>query len=258
MRSIQRLEAVTVCVGYADFLAETASYNAGLLDRWIIVTTEDDEETREICRVHDLETVLSNDHRRAAGGMDGGAFNKGRMVDRGLSMLSSDSWRLHLDGDIVLPHQFRRMIEGAHLNPNNLYGCDRMMVRSWEQWQAVKASGFLGHTHCSVNMPMGIDIGTRWALSASGYVPIGFFQLWHGSADEWRGRRHRTYPISHGDACRSDVQFALQWDRRNRELLPEIVVVHLESEPAELGANWCGRTTKRFQSRPYHCKSGPS
>ena len=246
-----KLEAVTVCVGYADFLAETARYNAGLLDRWIIVTTEDDEATREICRVHDLETLLSNDHQRAAGGIGGGVFNKGRMVDRGLQMLSADTWRLHLDGDIVLPAQFRRLLEGAHLDPRKLYGCDRMMVKSWDQWQAVKAAGFLGHTHCSINLPHGIDLGTRWALSSSGYVPIGFFQLWNGLADEWRGRRHRTYPISHGDACRSDVQFSLQFDRRDRELLPEIVVVHLESEIAALGTNWNGRKSKPFgPSRP--------
>ena len=241
-----KIEAVTVCVGYADFLAETARFNAGVLDRWIIVTTEDDEQTREVCRIHDLQTVLTNDFERAAGGIGGGAFNKGRMIDRGLQHLSQGAWRLHLDADIVLPSQFRGMLDGAHLDDRKLYGCDRLMVRSWEQWQALQRSGWLNHTHCSVNIPAGIEVGTRWALSATGYVPIGFFQLWHGSADEWRGRRHRTYPIHHGDACRTDVQHSLQWDRRDRELLPEVVVVHLESEPCRLGANWNGRRTKPF------------
>lgn len=242
------IEAVTVCVGYADFLAETARYNAGLLDRWVVVTTEEDEQTREICRIHDLETILSNDHQRGPS-----EFNKGRMIDRGLEHLSAGAWRLHLDSDIVLPGQFRRMLDAAHLNERKIYGADRLMVRSWDQWQALVRSGWLSHTHCSVNIPEGIPVGTRWALGSSGYVPIGFFQLWHGDADEWRGRRHRTYPKTHGDACRTDVQHAMQWDRRDRELLPEMVVVHLESERAPLGANWKGRTTCHFGPPP-KCK----
>ncbi len=56
----------------------------------------------------------------------------------------------------------------------------------------------------------------------------------------------RRYPLHHGDAARTDVQFALQWDRRHRQLLPEVIVLHLESEPAEQGANWKGRTTRPF------------
>jgi hypothetical protein len=242
MHGSMKIEAVSVCVGYADFLAETAKHNVGLLDRWLIVTSESDEATREICRIHDLETLLTSDHYRGAAG----GFNKGRMIDRGLSMMSAGAWRLHLDADIVLPAQFRRMIAGAHLQNRKMYGCDRLMVKSWEQWQALLATGFLNHTHCSVNLPKGIEVGTRWALSESGYVPIGFFQMWHGDADEWRGRRHRTYPTNHGDACRTDVQHAMQWDRKDRELIPELLVVHLESEQAKLGANWNGRTTKHF------------
>ncbi|MBV8782292.1 MAG: hypothetical protein JO353_12925 [Phycisphaerae bacterium] len=249
-----RIEAVTVCVGYADFLAETARFNAGLFDRWIIVTSPDDEQTREVCRVHDLETVLSQDHQRVAGGIGGGVFNKGRMIDRGLQLCSHGAWRLHLDSDIVLPQQFRKMLAGAHLDERKIYGCDRLMVRSWAQWQALLSSGWLNHTHCSINLPRGVDIGTRWALANSGYVPIGFFQLWHGDADEWRGRRIRPYPAHHGDACRTDVQHSLQWDRRLRELLPEISAVHLESEVCRLGANWNGRTTRRFAPPAPSCR----
>jgi hypothetical protein len=249
-----RIETITVCVGYADFLAETARCNAGLFDRWIIVTSPDDEQTREVCRIHDLETVLSADHRRVAGGLGGGVFNKGRLIDRGLQHCSHDAWRLHLDADIALPQQFRRMLDSADLDEQKMYGCDRLMVRSWEQWQSLLKSGWLNHTHCSVNVPRGVDIGTRWALASTGYVPIGFFQLWHGDADEWRGRRIRPYPIHHGDACRTDVQHSLQWDRRQRELLPEIIAVHLESQVCKLGANWNGRTTPRFAPPAASCR----
>jgi hypothetical protein len=248
-----KIEAITVCVGYADFLLETAKHNIGLLDRWIILTSEDDEQTREVCRVYDLETVLSDEHKRSGAA----GFNKGRMIDRGMDHVSESSWRLHLDADTVLPNRFRQLLEGAHLDERKIYGCDRLMLTSWEQWQKFFQSGWMSHTHCSINFPLGINVGTRWALASSGYIPIGFFQLWHASSDEWRGRRHRHYPTNHGDACRTDVQFALHWDRRQRELLPEVLVVHLDSETSKLGANWTGRTSapfgpegKRFAPKP--------
>jgi hypothetical protein len=79
-----------------------------------------------------------------------------------------------------------------------------------------------------------------------GWVPIGYLQLWHSSSDEWQGIRIKPYPANHGNACRTDVQHGLQWDRCKRVLIPEILAVHLESEPARMGVNWNGRRTKRF------------
>ena len=118
-----KIEAVTVCVGYADFLAETAKHNAGLLDDWLIVTSADDEETREVCRRLSLRTLISEDHRRG-----GDTFAKGRLIERGLQLLSADGWRLHLDADVVLPTRFRQLAGAAHLDPSKIYGCDRVMV----------------------------------------------------------------------------------------------------------------------------------
>jgi hypothetical protein len=100
--------------------------------------------------------------------------------------------------------------------------------------------------HCRVNFPRDYHIGTRWVHPNYGYVPIGYCQLWHCDASEWRGVKHRRYPERHNDASRCDVQFALQWDRRHRVHLPEVIAVHLESQEAKLGANWKGRTTVKF------------
>lgn len=236
-----RIEAVTVCAGYGDFLSEVAPRNRGLLDRWVIVTPEDDTGTREVCRRLGLETLVTREHLRD------GKFSKGRLIERGLQHLGSNAWRLHLDADVVLPHSFHSLLGAAHLDTRKIYGFDRVMVRSWEQWQKLLASGWISHDyHCRVNPPRGFEVGDRWSNGATGYVPIGFAQMWHSDADEWRGARIRPYPISHGSACRTDVQHALQWDRRDRELLGELLVVHLESELAPLGANWSGRTTIPF------------
>lgn len=242
-----RLEAVTVCVGYGDFLEETAKHNRGLFDDWQVVTLETDERTREVCRKYSIKTLLSGDYQR-----QGEAFNKGRLIERGLQHLRSDSWRLHLDADIVLPRDLHQILDATDMDTAKIYGCDRIMVTSAEAWAKLQRSQWITHHHhCAVSPPPGFAVGTRWGHHEVGYVPIGFFQLWHSASDLWRGVRCRPYPTNHNDACRSDVQFALQWDRRHRELLAELFVVHLESEAAALGANWCGRRTKPFE--PYPC-----
>jgi hypothetical protein len=235
------LEAVTVCAGYADFLRETLPLNRPHFDRYLVVTSPDDEETLDLCHDHNTEVVTTADFYR--GGDD---FNKGRAVERGLAMLSHRDWLLHLDADIVLPADFRESLEDADLDPACVHGADRLMVRGWDAWQAFKARGALRRSwHCAV-LPRDLLIGTRWADIRYGYVPIGFFQLWHQSADVRKGIRLRRYPDTHQDAARADVKFALQWDRRHRHLIPEVLVAHLESGPAKLGANWKGRTTQRF------------
>ena len=235
------LEAVTVCVNYADFLAETIPSNRPHFDRWIIVTSPDDRATLDLCHDHNLEVVTTRDFCRG-----GEPFNKGRAIERGLAMLGHHDWLLHLDADIALPGDFRGSLDDADLDPDCIYGVDRIMVRGYEAWQRLKQSGSLRRGwHCMVST-RDYPVGARWADVRYGYVPIGFFQLWNQAADHRHGIRLRRYPDNHQDAARADVKFALQWDRRSRVLIPEIVVAHLESEPAAMGANWKGRTTGRF------------
>jgi hypothetical protein len=245
----ERLEAVTVCVGYSDFLRETAHYNAAIFDRWVIATTPQDESTREVCRQYSLPVLLTEDGKGDGG--DGGEFKKGRIIERALRLLSADGWRVHIDADIVLPSRTRHFLEIAELNRDKVYGVDRLMVRSYEKWKELEQSGWLtmGHHdyHNRVRVPDGITIGSRWADINCGFAPLGFFQLWNASQDLWRGTRIRPYPEMHNDACRTDVQFSLQWDRRQRELIPEILCVHLESKASlPLGINWRGRKSPPF------------
>lgn len=249
-----KIEAVTVCVGYADFLRECVKANSHHFDRWVIVTTQDDHETLDVCHEFNLPSLTTNDFSR------GGEFNKGRGIQRGLSAISCSDWVLHLDADIVLPPHFRSALAAAHIDPAKVYGCDRQMVTCWDSWQRIKASEHVQHArHCYVLPHDKYKVGTRWASPTDGFVPIGFFQLFHGSAILRKGVPVKPYPLHHSDAARADVQFALQWDRRDRELLPELLVWHLESEVARVGANWKGRTTKRFGPDPgVAAKRGPS
>jgi len=240
-----RIEAITVCVNYSDFLAETVKYNLNHFDRWVIVTTSDDTKTIELCRKWNLQVVTTNEFTR------GGPrpFNKGRGISLGLNYLSGNSWVLHLDADIVLPQQFRQMLDVAHLDPTCLYGCDRVMIKTWKEWKAFEKSGWLHAQHgyhLCCNFPGQARIGTRIIRGRHGYTPIGFFQLWHYNEGIHSGFRWKDYPDASDDAAHSDIKFALHWDRRHRILIPEILVAHLESESLGMGANWKGRKTKLF------------
>jgi Glycosyltransferase like family 2 len=252
-----RIEAVIVCVGYGDFLAATLPENLPLLDDVVIVTSPDDEETRAVCRKHSVHHVISNDHRRD------GPFNKARMIQRGFDQIGGQDWVLHLDADIVLPRKFRKYAEWAHVDEQSIYGADRCNLTGWDEWQRLKhyAGAWDNHAHeCGHWFHPKFPVGSRWVSKIHGYVPIGFFQMFHGSAMIEHGYHLRNYPLQHGDAARTDVQFALQWDRRKRQVLPEVVVLHLESETSALGANWKGRTTPRFgppHSARKHEDKGP-
>ena len=138
-----RIEAVTVCVGYADFLAATLPENLPLVDDLVVVTSPDDEETRAVCRKHNVFHILSEDYRR------GGPFNKARMINRAFDQIGCHDWVLHLDADIVMPRQFRRLVDWADLDERVLYGADRQRIIGFDEWKAFKqyVDRWDNHTH---------------------------------------------------------------------------------------------------------------
>jgi hypothetical protein len=232
-----------VCIGYADFLAETLPCNLPLVDEIVIITSPDDEETQAVCRRNNVRHILSEDFKR------GGPFNKGRLINRALDLISGRDWILHADADIVLPRQFRNMLEWAHIDERCIYGADRQRVVGWQKWADFKryVGSYNNHSDefgwwLHPDYPM----MSRLISSIHGYTPIGCFSLFHGSQIIQHKGHLRRMPVEHGDAARTDHQFSLLWDRRFRVLLPEVVCLHLESEDGVRGANWCGRTTRRF------------
>lgn len=238
------IEAVTVCVGFVDYLAETMPCNGHFFRRWTIVTAPNDEATIEFCHENSLNCMITEEFYRD------GAFNKGRGIQRGLDSISCADWVLNLDADIALPREFPQALEMANLDPDCIYGCDRILIRGHERWDEVRNHQDRQHGgHCYVKIYERDPIGVRWASPNHGYVPIGFFQLWNPRSSARLGRHQKSYPAHHSNAARSDVQFALQWDRRKRVLLPELLVWHIEAEKQEVGANWKGRRTRPFRSR---------
>lgn len=252
---MKRIEAVTICVNYSDFLEHTIEFNKPHFDQWVIVTTHADKRTQQLCKKHSLQCEKVEDF--TSGGAE---FNKGRAIARGIAQLSNEDWIVHIDADVILPNHFKKALEAAQVDDDiqSIYGCDRLEVVGWDAWQALLRSRYLlnqhtNHNHVAMhpNSAHHFKVGARWADWQFGYAPIGFFQMWNGKGDigyEIAGIHSRRYPTRHNGAERTDVQMALKWDRNKRVLIPEFVAIHLSTRPSvhSIGPNWKGRTTPHF------------
>lgn len=240
-----KIEAVIVCQNYSDFLEETLPQNVQQVDRLVVVTHHEDKATQRLCHRYGVDVITTEVMHHG-----GDAFNKGRAINLGLSHLRHDGWLLHLDADIVLPHRFKGMLEHANLHKDNIYGADRLNVQGFDHWHKHKHKTTPQHQWRFMVSPNSeFPVGARLLHQEYGYCPIGYFQLWHATLG-------RKYPVHCGSAEHSDVVFAIQWARKNRLLLPEFFVYHLESEGAPMGANWHGRKTKPWGPHKHHAHCG--
>lgn len=240
-----RVEAVIVCANYGDFLRETLPYNLAHVERLVVVTPHDDQETRDVCRKWSVECIVSDAFTEK-----GDIFNKGHAINVGLAALRQRGWIIQLDADVVLPVSFRNMLDKTSLEWDCIYGLERANVRGWDQWlslrQALHVDPQFGWNYL-VSTPPQLPIGDNVVHKQCGYVPIGFFQMWHSS---FMHRYELRYPDSEGTAENMDVQWSLRWPRKNRRLIPTARVYHLESEDATAGINWHGRKSRRFGPLP--------
>lgn len=238
------IEAVTVSVGYADLLAEVVPHNLPLLDLWTVVTTPEDHDTQGVCARYGVRCLQTEVFHRDTSKP---SINKSRGINHGLMHHSHAGWMLHLDADVVLPPQFRRMLANAEVDPTCLYGMDRVDCPDAAEWDAfLRQPEPQYQWNYMICPPRGWRIGARLAHGDyGGYCPLGFFQLWNP-----RASGVPRYPIkADGDMEHTDVLFALQWPRRRRVLLPEGFCVHLGG--GGFGANWKGRVTPPFRPAPY-------
>jgi hypothetical protein len=145
-----KLEAVTVCIFYSDFLKYCIN-NKKYLDRWIIVTVENDIDTIQLCKDHSLEFICSKSAFNHEGTLDLNQANgdwvsklagfsklsketqeflkttpfndislaKGKCINDGLSKLERTGWLLHLDCDVVLPDNIRKLIDQIPLTSDH-------------------------------------------------------------------------------------------------------------------------------------------
>lgn len=232
----KKIECVIVCDRYADFLAETIVHNKAHFDKLVVVTSFEDKATQRICEYQHVECIPTDviESRK-------GNFNKAEAINVGLAALSKDDWIVHLDADMILPPLFRKIMQELVLDKTMIYGIDRFMVRDFTAWREFMEMPRLQHENGSWLHPSAFDLGTRVIIPAfGGYMVVGFCQIWNKASDILK------YPEGHNTAARTDLQFSMLWPRAKREMLPEIIGYHLESERAPHGANWGGRTTQPF------------
>lgn len=233
------VSCVTVCVNYSDFLAHTIPFNRNIFNHWVIITSPDDKDTINLCNFWGLHCIQT---RVMYSGGD--KFNKAKAINEGLKVLDQTpgNFLAHMDADIVLPPSTRKILENIQLDPANIYGVDRQCCRSYEDWADFMIKPIPQHIQNVFVIPNKFDLGVRIAKQEfNGFIPIGFFQLWGSDPAK------NFYHEGHDSAARSDMLFSLQWERKNRVLIPELFVTHLESESnVKMGINWSGRQTKLF------------
>jgi hypothetical protein len=237
-----RLEAVTVCVNYADYLEQTLPFTLQHVDDVVVVTIPEDRRTVGLCHKMGVRCLATRCFYQW-----GDTFNKARGINYGLANLRLDGWVVHLDADIVLPHRARWLLDVVELDPRKLYGCDRVNVVGREVWEEAKSQLPQQYvSSCRIEPPTRHEWGSRLIhVGYAGYMPIGYFQLWNPA-----GSGVDRYPdtAAQQSAEHTDVLHAMQWARRDRELLPEIIAMHLVTKggQASMGTNWLGRKSPEF------------
>jgi hypothetical protein len=213
-------------------LDATLSHNHAHLDTAIVVTGHEDRRTHAVARKHGALLIQTDLFKK-----NGRSFNKGAAINAGFDMFQYRGWRMHLDADIMLPDNFRRvMFNHSALDTKCIYGCDRVDIIGREEHrrllQRLRDEPQNAHSafiHPGHHRPT----GHRYVDPLRGYCPIGYFQLWHA-------RAHKAYPYSLGGAAHDDVIFSGQWSAGHRRLLPTAFCYHLCARPPQWGENWDG------------------
>jgi hypothetical protein len=196
-----KISALTVCVNYADLLAKSLDVWVPELDRLVVVSTLNDEDTRQLClRYPSIELFQTDAFYR-----NGAVFNKALAIVEAvesLEWLQPDRWQLFFDADIIPPGFWRMMFEDANPQPGFLYGAKRI--------------------HES-----GEPINDRSEIP-------GYFQLFHSS--DPRVQAKPILDTSWKHAGGADSYFHQRWDMAHKVWLP-MQLVH----QGDTSANWCGR-----------------
>lgn len=209
----RKIQALTVSVNYADFLACIVR-NAKHFDSWLVVTEEGDDDTIAVCKQHGIDYMFSKRLRE-----DGAIFHKAAALNEGLETLDQDAWVIVLDSDILLPGDFRNRLDRQELDPECLYGLGgRRVCTTFQEFAAVA-----NHEPWADNL-----VHTTFV--------IGYFNLFH------LGQKQNRYSEKHSkDASTYDVIFSDSFPVANRKYLP-FACLHA----GEASQNWGGRITAPF------------
>ena len=209
------LKAILVCVDYHDILSLTLPDNALHFESVTVVTTPADKKTQEVvskipnAQCHLTDTFYAHDC----------AFNKGAAMEEGFDVMGRDGWIVVLDADIVLPPH----MHFPALDTQQIYGVHRRMLED----VSLYAEGWYHK----------IEEWKTLSTMNDTDIAVGFFQLFHASANHLSNRP--WYPVEWKHAGGCDSFFERKWSNQNRIRLFDFQVLHLGTP----GRNWFGRTT---------------
>ena len=227
-----RIDALTTCVGLSDILSWMLLFSKSAFDRLVVVTKPTDTDTIRVCDFHNVEVFKTEAF--------GERFNKGRAINACLAYMQPKGFVAHCDCDILLPNHTRKVLQSIGLQEDCIYGFDRYTLKTPKQLfnfisqpKPFLESNVYIHTD---RFPIGARV---YKSEYGGYLPIGFAQIWHMS-------HFKGYEEIHETAARGDMRVSMTYPRNKRIFIPEIIALHIESEPSPVGYNWEGR-----KSRPY-------
>ncbi len=216
-----KLQAVTVCINYADYL-ECIAANRRHFDKWVIVTVKHDHRTIAVCKRFNLEYVISRVLRRDGKDFHA-AYNKARVVNEGLVTLDQEGWVVVLDADVYLPRHFRDRLTSLPLTPGILYGMSgRKVCADYEMFEMLR--------EC--------EPWDRFCERHS--AVIGYFNLF--SLEHTNNRYPETNRPCNG--IHDDYLFFDSFGYGNHAVLP-LTVIHT-GPPS---TNWSGRVAGAFVGR---------
>ncbi len=239
---MKKISAITVCVGYSDFLCWTISENKNLFNEWIIVTSKSDMQTKELCDNYNLMCIQTDVF------YEKGVFNKYAGINEGLKHIDRDGWIVFLDADIILHNLTKYVLEHISLDETCIYGIDRVNcvgLPKWLNYVSKRDSLFQNWLLHGAGFPFGARLVHYFGEKVDkgkfvGWRPLGFFQMCYG-------RSFDKYPENTIGADHCDLEFVRNWSRDKRVLIPELMAIHLESEGSFKGMNWMGRKSLPFE-----------
>lgn len=196
------IRGITVSVNYAPLLAITLVQNMRHLSSCLVITSPDDEDTKEVARSVPGVTVFETDAFTRPG-IDGTKplMNKGLAIEEGFDVLGREGLLLIWDADCLFPSE----IPFEHIRPGFLHGCKRRILEDPTKWTP--------------------DLDWRMCQPSHDGSPVGFFQLFHADDPLLRDKRP-WYDVTFAHAGGGDAYFITHWPREKQRMLP-MEVLHL-------------------------------
>jgi glycosyltransferase involved in cell wall biosynthesis len=96
----RKIELITVCKKYSDFLKITLPINKKYFDNVIVITDQEDIETQELCKKENVNFVIYDGFNKM-----NAKFNFGGARNFGIQNLKYCDWVIFLDSDIIIEDQ---------------------------------------------------------------------------------------------------------------------------------------------------------